>query len=56
MLIRLSKGKRPWEFCFNPNCRKNKERIEEYAKKKEQEKENAENPSNIETSEPMDKE
>jgi len=25
-LIRLSKGKRPWEFCFNPQCPTNKER------------------------------
>lgn len=32
ILIRLSKGKRPWEFCFNPECPKNKERIEEYRK------------------------
>ncbi len=31
-LIRLSKGKRPWEFCFNPNCPTNKERIEKYKK------------------------
>jgi ssDNA-binding Zn-finger/Zn-ribbon topoisomerase 1 len=53
MLIRLSKGKRPWEFCFNPQCKKNKERIEEYNKKKEQEKNNSENSSDIETSEPM---
>jgi DNA topoisomerase-1 len=37
MLIRLSKGKRPWEFCFNPECQKNKERLEEYRKKKEME-------------------
>lgn len=37
MLIRLSKGKRPWEFCFNPECKKNKERLEEYKKKKEME-------------------
>lgn len=35
-LIRLSKGKRPWEFCFNPECLTNKERIEEYRKKLEQ--------------------
>jgi len=37
ILIRLSKGKRPWEFCFNPECVKNKERIEEYNRKKEME-------------------
>jgi DNA topoisomerase-1 len=55
MLTRLSKGKRPWEFCFNPNCKKNKERIEEYNKKKEEMKNNEENPSGIEISQPMDK-
>ncbi|MBU4308787.1 MAG: DNA topoisomerase I [Nanoarchaeota archaeon] len=37
MLMRLAKGKRPWEFCFNPKCAKNKERLEEYRKKKEEE-------------------
>ena len=37
MLIRLSKGKRPWIFCFNPNCETNRERIEEYNRKKEAE-------------------
>ncbi|MFH1327097.1 MAG: DNA topoisomerase I [archaeon] len=36
-LIRFTKGKRPWEFCFNPECPTNKERLEEYRKKKEQE-------------------
>jgi DNA topoisomerase I len=39
MLTRLSKGKRPWNFCFNPVCETNKERIEEYNKKKAEEKE-----------------
>jgi DNA topoisomerase I len=34
MLMRLTKGKRPWIFCFNPECSKNKERIEEYKKNK----------------------
>ena len=38
MLIRISRGRRPWEFCFNPKCVKNKERIEKYKKKKEEEK------------------
>ncbi|MBU2616980.1 MAG: DNA topoisomerase I [Nanoarchaeota archaeon] len=33
-LMRLSKGKRPWEFCFNPECPENKKRIEEYRKRK----------------------
>ncbi len=56
MLIRLSKGKRPWEFCFNPQCKKNKERIEEYNKKKEQENLEKQNSQEIESSEPMDKE
>ncbi|MEX0932812.1 MAG: DNA topoisomerase I [Candidatus Pacearchaeota archaeon] len=32
-LIRLSKGRRPWEFCFNPECEDNKKRLEEYRKK-----------------------
>jgi len=40
MLIRISKGKRPWTFCFNPECPINKERIEEYRKKKEEENNN----------------
>ncbi|MFH1365436.1 MAG: DNA topoisomerase I [archaeon] len=50
-LIRLSKGKRPWEFCFNPQCKKNKERIEEYNKNRELK--NSENYSDVESSEPM---
>ncbi|MFA5071627.1 MAG: DNA topoisomerase I [Candidatus Pacearchaeota archaeon] len=37
MLIRLSKGKRPWEFCFNPECEKNKKRLEEYRERKAKE-------------------
>lgn len=37
MLQRLAKGKRPWEFCFNPDCEKNRERLEEYRKRKEAE-------------------
>ena len=32
MLIRLSKGKRPWIFCFNPGCVKNKDRIKKINK------------------------
>jgi len=35
-LIRLSKGKRPWEFCFNPECPTNKERLQEYRKRQEE--------------------
>ncbi|VVB82143.1 Reverse gyrase [uncultured archaeon] len=34
MLMRLSKGKRPWIFCFNPECELNKKRLEEYKEKK----------------------
>ena len=37
MLLRLSKGKRPWIFCFNPDCPTNKERLDTYRKKKEDE-------------------
>ncbi|MDP3986637.1 MAG: topoisomerase DNA-binding C4 zinc finger domain-containing protein, partial [Nanoarchaeota archaeon] len=33
-LMRLSKGKRPWEFCFNSDCSDNKKRLEEYRRKK----------------------
>jgi len=36
MLMRISKGKRPWVFCFNTGCKTNKKRIEEYKKRKEQ--------------------
>ncbi len=32
-LMLLKRGKRPWIFCFNPECPINKERIEEYKKK-----------------------
>ena len=35
MLMALRKGKKPWFFCFNPECETNKERIEEYKKNKE---------------------
>ena len=37
MLMSLRKGKKPWIFCFNPVCESNRERLEEYRKKKEQE-------------------
>lgn len=33
-LISIRRGKRPWIFCFNPECETNKERIEEYRRKK----------------------
>ena len=39
ILRRLSRGKRPWEFCFNPECVKNKERIEKYREKQKSEEE-----------------
>ncbi len=42
MLMSIKKGKRPWEFCFNPECETNRERIEAYRKKKEAE-ENSKN-------------
>ncbi len=35
MLMSLKKGKRPWTFCFNPQCETNRERIETYRNKKE---------------------
>jgi len=28
-LLRIQKGKRPWEFCFNPKCESRKEKAEE---------------------------
>ena len=37
MMMRLSAGKRPWMFCFNPECSSNKERMEAYRKKQEDE-------------------
>jgi DNA topoisomerase I len=40
MLMRLSKGKRPWTFCFNPDCESNKKRLEEYRNKKAEENSN----------------
>ncbi|MBU2104315.1 MAG: DNA topoisomerase I [Nanoarchaeota archaeon] len=36
ILMRLTKGKKPWEFCFNPECPTNIERIEEYKKRQEE--------------------
>jgi DNA topoisomerase-1 len=32
-LMLLKKGRKPWVFCFNPQCPTNKERIERYRKK-----------------------
>ncbi len=37
MLMRLSKGRKPWIFCFNPECATNKKRMEEYRERKEKE-------------------
>ena len=34
--MRLNKGKRPWIFCFNKNCESNKQRMEDYKKKQEE--------------------
>ena len=31
-LMSLRKGKKPWIFCFNPECPSNKERLEAYRK------------------------
>ncbi len=33
LLVSLKKGKRPWEFCFNPACPDNQKRREEWEKK-----------------------
>jgi hypothetical protein len=33
MMMRLSKGRRPWIFCFNPACKTN----EEWANRREEE-------------------
>jgi len=33
MLMSLKKGKRPWIFCFNPQCETNRERMSAYARK-----------------------
>jgi len=38
-LLSIKKGKRPWEFCFNPNCETNLKRREEYERKKTEAKE-----------------
>ncbi len=33
LLMAIRKSKKPWIFCFNPECEKNKERIEAYKQK-----------------------
>ena len=35
IMMSLRKGKKPWFFCFNPECPSNKKRIEEYRKRQE---------------------
>ncbi|MBI2044274.1 DNA topoisomerase I [Candidatus Pacearchaeota archaeon] len=42
MMIRLMAGKRPWIFCFNKECVKNKERLEKYQEQKASAQENEE--------------
>ena len=42
MLISLKKGKKPWIFCFNKECEINKQRLEEYRRKREEELKNKE--------------
>jgi len=37
-LLSIKKGKRPWEFCFNPDCLVNKKRLEEWKAKQNAEK------------------
>jgi DNA topoisomerase-1 len=34
-ILSIRKGKRPWEFCFNPKCESNRKRIEEWKAKQE---------------------
>ena len=41
-LIAIRKGKRPWEFCFNPNCEIEKKKREEWAAKAESKTSNTE--------------
>jgi len=36
-LMLIKKRRRPWIFCFNPECPTNKKRIEEYRRKREKE-------------------
>lgn len=42
-LLAIRKGKRPWEFCFNPECPIEKKKREEWAAKKEKRAGNEEN-------------
>jgi len=36
ILMSIRKGKRPWEFCFNPKCETNKEWVERAREKREE--------------------
>ncbi len=38
ILMSLRQGKKPWFFCFNLECETNKKRLEEYRKRKNEEK------------------
>jgi len=40
-LMLLKRGRKPWIFCFNKECETNRERIEEYRRKKELENDNS---------------
>ena len=40
ILMSIKAQRKPWFFCFNPECETNKERIEEYKKKREEEENN----------------
>lgn len=44
-LLAIRKGKRPWEFCFNPNCPIVKKQREEWEKRKSTQQNNSQNPS-----------
>lgn len=35
LLLSIKKARRPWKFCFNPNCKLRQKQKEEYMKKKE---------------------
>jgi ssDNA-binding Zn-finger/Zn-ribbon topoisomerase 1 len=57
-LLAIRKGKRPWEFCFNPECPVEKKKREEWQAKKnaakaesEQEQEQSGNQENTQTEE-----
>lgn len=42
-LLAIRKGRRPWEFCFNPECPIEKEKREKWAARKKGSEENTEN-------------